>query len=71
LRAQLGLSEIVDTISSAQGLEVRVPARMSSNVLKALEFGIMTQDQAAKKLRISPAQLRGELKRRRQELEDE
>lgn len=71
LRAQLGLSEIVDTISSAQGLEVRVPARMSSNVLKALEFGIITQDQAAKKLRISVAQLRREVKRRRQELKDE
>ena len=71
LRGQLGLSEIVDTISSAQGLEVRVPARMSGNVLKALDFGIITQEQAAKKLRVSVVQLRRELKRRRRELEDE
>ncbi len=40
LRVQLGLSEIVDTISDSSRLEVRVPARMSSNVFKALEFGI-------------------------------
>ena len=44
---------------------------MSSNVLKALEFGIITQEQAAKKLRVSVAQLRRELKRRTRELDDE
>jgi len=71
LRVQLGLSEIVDTISDSSRLEVRVPARMSGNVFKALEFGIITREQATQKLRITAAQLQGELERRTREPEDE
>jgi hypothetical protein len=71
LRVQLGLSEIVDTISDSSRLEVRVPARMSGNVFKALEYGIITREQAAEKLRITAAQLQGELERRTREPEDE
>jgi Zn-dependent peptidase ImmA (M78 family) len=71
LRSRLGLSEIVDTISASQNLEVRVPARMSGNVLKALEFGIITADQAAEKLHMTTAQLQAELERRSRALDDE
>ena len=71
LRSQLGLSEIVDTITVSQSLQVRVPARMLGDVLKALELGIITDAQAAEKLRVTKAQLRGELERRSRDLSDE
>ena len=71
LRSELGLSAIVDTISMSQGLEVRVPSRMSSDVVKALEFGIITREQAAEKLRLTVSQLDIALEDRSRAQEDE
>lgn len=71
LRRELGLSEIVDTISMSQGLEVRVPSRMSSDVIKALEFGIITREQAAEKLRLTVSQMDIALEDRSRAQEDE
>lgn len=71
LRSELGLSAIVDTISMSQGLEVRVPSRMSSDVVKALEFGIITREQAAEKLRLTASQLDSALEDRSRAQEDE
>ena len=56
-RSQLGLVGIVDTLSSVQDLPVRVPARMTDDVLKALEYGIIDRGVAAERLRISPERL--------------
>lgn len=70
LRARLGLSEIVDTLSSARGLEVRLPERMVTNVLLALQHDIITEAQAARRLRLSLTDLRRELARRRDEREE-
>jgi len=57
MRSRLGLVEIVDTLSSVQDLPVRVPARMTDDVLRALEFGIIDRDLAAQRLRISTEKL--------------
>ncbi len=70
LRARLGLSEIVDTLSCARGLEVRVPERMMANVLLALQHDIITEAQAAKRLRLPLVGLRSEINRRRDEREE-
>jgi len=70
LRARLGLSAIVDTLSCAQGLEVRVPERMMANVLLALQHDIITEAQAAKRLRLPLTTLRSEIDRRRDEREE-
>jgi hypothetical protein len=71
LRSELRLSVIVDTISMSQGLEVRVPSRMAGDVLKALEFGIITREQAAEKLRLTASQLDIALEDRSRTQEDE
>lgn len=65
MRSQLGLAEIVDTLSSVQELQVRVPARMTDDVLKALEFGIIDRGVAAQRLRI-PVEKLGEFTDRRE-----
>lgn len=65
LRAKLGLSEIVDTLSCARDTRVRVPERMTSNVLRALHHGIISEEQAAQRLRLSADELREERDRRR------
>jgi Zn-dependent peptidase ImmA (M78 family) len=67
MRTQLGLAEIVDTLSSVQDLPVRVPARMTDDVLKALEFGIIDRGVAVQRLRISPERLAGIAARRERE----
>jgi Zn-dependent peptidase ImmA (M78 family) len=69
MRSQLGLVEIVDTLSSVQDRQIRVPARMTDDVLKALDFGIIDRGVAAERLRISAEKL-GEIADRR-EREDE
>jgi Zn-dependent peptidase ImmA (M78 family) len=65
MRSRLGLVEIVDALSSVQELQVRVPARMADDVLKALEFGIIDRHVAAQRLRIPPEKL-GEVTHRRE-----
>jgi len=71
VRARLGLSEIVDTLSCAGGMAVRVPERMTGNVLLALRHGIITEAQAARRLRLSPGGLRRELEHRRRDEREE
>ena len=71
VRAHLGLSDIVDTLSCAGGMAVRVPERMTANVLAALRHGIITEAQAARRLRLSPGGLRDELERRHRDERDE
>ena len=60
----MGLSEVVDTLSCARGMDVRVPERMAANVLLALQHGIIDEALAAKRLRLSESELRSELDRR-------
>jgi Zn-dependent peptidase ImmA (M78 family) len=57
MRAELGLAEIVDTLSSVQYLPVRVPARMTDDVLKALGAGIIDRAVAAQRLHVSTDQV--------------
>jgi Zn-dependent peptidase ImmA (M78 family) len=70
LRALLGLSEIVDTLSCARATEVRVPERMTANVIRALHHDIITEAQAAQRLRLSLGELQSELDRRRGDQEE-
>jgi Zn-dependent peptidase ImmA (M78 family) len=64
LSRRMGLSAVVDTLSCARGMDVRVPGRMASNVLLALQRGIIDEALAAKRLRLSESELRSELDRR-------
>ena len=63
LRAQLGLSEMADTLSALRGRELRVPQRMTGNVLRALEFGLIDEERAAQRLRLSVPALLAEIER--------
>jgi hypothetical protein len=48
---------MVDTLSSVQRLPVRVPARMTDDVLKAFKAEVINRDLAAERLRLSPEEL--------------
>jgi Zn-dependent peptidase ImmA (M78 family) len=63
LRAQLGLSEMADSLSALRGRALRVPQRMTGNVLRALEFGLIDEERAAQRLRLSVSALHAEIER--------
>ena len=71
LRTRMGLSEMTDTLSSVQHLGVRVPARMTDDVIKALDFGIIARDLAARRLRVSVTELDAIATRRKRADQDE
>jgi len=57
LRRELGLRSFVDTLSSLGEMAVRVPAQMVNDVLRARDAGVIDSETAARRLRITPAQL--------------
>jgi Zn-dependent peptidase ImmA (M78 family) len=71
LRAQLGLSEMVDSLSVLRGRAVRVPQRMTGNVLRALEFGLIDEERAAQRLRLTVPALRDEIERQAADCDEE
>jgi Zn-dependent peptidase ImmA (M78 family) len=54
---ELGLRPFIDTLSSTPEIDVRVPAQMTDDVLRALEAGIIDSETAALRLRLTSERL--------------